>query len=369
MTGFDGIDIDFTGEIAEEKNVEDEKPKDEKPEAQEEKKEGLDLFLKEEKPEEKPDRKPEEKPEEKPKSNAMLSFAKALKEDGVWEYIEDDEIAEAFGEDGGADVLAELNKKEIERKFDGWKGSLTENEQERIDAADAGADMRAYDSYVTTIEQLDGIGAAQIKESEELQKSLLKNRMIIGGYTEAEADGFVKDAEDTGSLEKKAGSALNYLKDYYVKQKNDMIETQNKQKERQEQQITEQKERMKTKVDELEDFAGAKINKTTKDKIYNSLTKVVGYKTLPNGAKQPMNKIMQMQDKNPEEFAIMLASLIELGVINFDGSGKMKPDVSRLTGNAKKKAMEEFEQTMNKRAKDGGETPDTQKQHTILDIG
>ena len=89
---------------------------------------------------------------------------------------------------------------------------------------------------------------------------------------------------------------------------------------------------------------GVKITNKEKEKIFESMTKVVEQDQFGN----PMNEVMVTRAKNPIGFEKLLHYYYQLGLFNIDEDGNIAPDLSKLKTSAKSSAIDELNKALTK---------------------
>ena len=141
-------------------------------------------------------------------NNFYSSFAKALKEDGVFPDLDDktvDDIKEA-------EDLAEVIEAQIQARLD--------EKQRRIDEAlNAGVEGIEIKQYENTIAYLDSITEEALLAEDDkgaaLRRQIISQDLLNRGYSREEAEEELKDIFDNGSDVRKAKRALASNKDFF----------------------------------------------------------------------------------------------------------------------------------------------------------
>lgn len=221
------------------------------------------------------------------------SIAAALKDDGIFPDLSDDELKAVKS----ADDFGELFEKAIELK-------LTEK-QRRIDAAlDNGVAPDKIKMYENALDYLESIDSEMIngegEESENLRKQLIFADFKDKGFSEEKARKEVEKSFKSGSDIEDAQDAYESLKTSYNSQ------YENLQKEA-EKEMNELKAQRKKDLDSFQKsilesdikIGDTNIDKKTRQKIYDTAIKPV-YKDPETGAL--LTEIQKFQKENPMEF-------------------------------------------------------------------
>lgn len=262
------------------------------------------------------------------------SIANALKDDGIFPDFTDDEInAVKTAED-----FAELFEKAVDARLD--------ERQQRINAAlTNGVQPDTVRSYEQTIQYLDSISEESIddesEEGENLRKSLIYNDLINRGYTQERATREIEKSFKAGSDIDDAKDALEGLRQFYkagYKKIQDESKASVEAQKRQQKENAEQFRKMV--LDEDVVLGNVKLDKRTRQKVFDSVTKPV-YKDPDTG--NLLTEVQKFQKENPLEFLKQLGMWFTLtnGGKNTDALVKEQVRV------AKNKGIRELERKIN----------------------
>lgn len=269
-----------------------------------------------------------------PNNNFYSSIAKALKEDGVFPDL-DDEDADAIKE---AEDLAQVIEKQVQNRLD--------EKQRRIDEAlSNGVESSVIKQYENTISYLDGITDEALKDEtdqgETLRKQLIYQDLINRGYSKDEAMEELDDIFKSGNDIKKATRALNGNKEFFKKQYQNLLDEAKKEAEEESKEVERRAASLKKSL--LEDskvFGDLTIDKSTRQKVYENITKPV-YKDKETG--ELYTALQKYEKENKEDFLKNVGILFTLtdGFKNLDAlvGSKVKKEV--------KKGLRELEHTLN----------------------
>ena len=144
------------------------------------------------------------------------TFAKALYEEGVLSFFEEDEFKKLSEELGGdVEALIELNKRTIVDQVDAYKNSLTAEAQEFLDALEKGVPLDKYIQNKTKEHSYLNITEDKLTDNDELCKKILREDLELRGYTEDEINDMITDTDNLGKLKSKATLALKKLQETY----------------------------------------------------------------------------------------------------------------------------------------------------------
>ena len=258
-----------------------------------------------------------------PKTNFYSSIASALKEEGIFPDLDDDTLngiktPEDFAEAVEKTVQARLDEK-----------------QKRIDAAlQADVEPDEVRRYEQTLANLDAIKEEYItdetEKGERLRKNLIYQDFRNRGYSEARAKREVEKSFNAGTDIEDAKEALESNREYFSTQYQDLIkEAQEEAKEGQRKIKEEAAQLKKSMLEDKEVFTGITLDKTTRQKAFENITKPV-FKTEDG---EYLTAIQKYEMDNPVEFRKYLSVLFTMtdGFKNIDGlvKGKVKKEVKQ----------------------------------------
>lgn len=269
-----------------------------------------------------------------PKNNFYSSIAKALKEEGIFPDL-DDETANTIK---APEDFAEAIEKQIQAKFD--------ERQKRIDAAlNVGIEPSEIRRYENTLEYLNSLKDSAITDEtdkgEKLRQQLIFQDFINRGYSKERAQREVQKSFNSGTDIDDAKEALASNKEFFQTEYDNLIREAQEEEKKEVQKNKEQAERLRKSI--LEDskiFGDLLIDKSTRQKIYDSISKPV-YKDPETG--ELFTAVQKYEKENRTEFLKNVGLLFTLtdGFKNLDGlvKGKVRKEV--------KKGLRELEHTLN----------------------
>lgn len=287
-----------------------------------------DLFSPESVGKEKEDNKDGKEPSSEKKDTSQQNFyssiAQAFKEEGVFPDLEDDEIAAA----DSPEKFKELIDKQVKSSLDA--------RQQRIDSAlDAGVKADDIRKYEYMLNKLDEITEEDLtdegEEGETLRKNLIYQDFINRGYSKEKAVKEVNKSFNTQSDVEDAKEALAANIEYINNLYQEKIEEAKKKEEELKEEDSKQAELLRKSI--LEDekvFGDLEVDKATRQKIYNNITKPI-YRDPKTG--QFLNAVQKYEKEHSTEFLKNLALVFTLtdGFKNFDGlvGKKVKKEVAK----------------------------------------
>ena len=258
-----------------------------------------------------------------PKTNFYSSIASALKEEGIFPDLDDDTLNGIKTPED----FAEAVEKTVQARLD--------ERQKRIDAAlQADVEPDEVRRYEQTLANLDSIKEEYItdetEKGERLRKNLIYQDFRNRGYSEARAKREVEKSFNAGTDIEDAKEALESNREYFSTQYQDLIkEAQEEAKEGQRKIKEEAAQLKKSMLDDKEVFTGITLDKTTRQKAFENITKPV-FKTEDG---EYLTAIQKYEMDNPVEFRKYLSVLFTMtdGFKNIDGlvKGKVKKEVKQ----------------------------------------
>lgn len=258
-----------------------------------------------------------------PKTNFYSSIASALKEEGIFLDLDDDTLNGIKTPED----FAEAVEKTVQARLD--------ERQKRIDAAlQADVEPDEVRRYEQTLANLDAIKEEYItdetEKGERLRKNLIYQDFRNRGYSEARAKREVEKSFNAGTDIEDAKEALESNREYFSNQYQDLIkEAQEEAKEEQKKIKEEAAQLKKAMLEDKEVFTGITLDKTTRQKAFENITKPV-FKTEDG---EYLTAIQKYEMDNPVEFRKYLSVLFTMtdGFKNIDGlvKGKVKKEVKQ----------------------------------------
>ena len=267
----------------------------------------------------------------------LVPFAKALYEEGVFNEFDETEFNKYAEEYGHAEALIEFNRRTIESEIEAYKKEADEDYKAFLEARNSGVDINEWGNIHFTKKQYEAITDETLESNEDLQKNLIRADLKRRNFEDDEITSTLESYEDTNKLSKMAQQALKNLRKHEEAKEAELIEaTKRRDKEmldRQKQQLATLKQ---TITESNEIVPGIKINKQTKEKIYNMI--ITPTAKGPNG--EPLNAVMAKRMEDPIKYSILEAYFVELGLFDkkFD----------TLTKKSKSQAVKELETTLSK---------------------
>lgn len=268
------------------------------------------------------------------KSNFYSSIASALKEDGIFQNLDDSKASEIKD----AESFAQAIRDEVTAQLD--------ERQKRIDEAlNAGIEPSEINKYESTLSYLNSIKDENIsdesEQGEQLRRRLIYNDFINRGYSKERAQREVKKSFDAGTDIEDAKESLKSNKEFFKNAYDSMI---NEAKKAEEDEVNERKKDAETLkksiLEEEKVFGDLQIDKATRNKAFEAISKPV-YKDPETGELYTALQKYEMENRIDFLKNVGLIFTLTDGFKNLDGliKGKVKKEV--------RKGLRELETTIN----------------------
>ena len=273
-----------------------------------------------------------------PKTNFYSSIASALKEDGIFQNLDNDKAKEIKD----AESFAQAMRDEVTAQLD--------ERQKRIDEAlNAGIEPSEIQKYERTLNYLDSIKDENIsdesEQGEQLRRQLIYNDFINRGYSKERAQREVKKSFDAGTDIEDAKESLKSNKEFFKSSYDSIVEEAKKAEEKEVEERKKDAETLKKNILEEEKvFGELQIDKATRQKVFDNISKPV-YKDPETG--ELFTALQKYEMDNRLDFLKNVGLIYTLtdGFKNLDGliKGKVKKEV--------RKGLRELETTINNTAR------------------
>ena len=266
--------------------------------------------------------------------NFFSSIAKAFAEEGIFPDLNEDEVANIKT----AESFRELIDKQIQSQLD--------EKQKRIDEAlNVGIEPDDIRKYENTLSYLDEVSedklAEETTEGEELRKRLIYQDYINRGFSQERATKEVKRSIDSGNDIEDAKEALNSNKEYFKSQYDKLLNDAKEEQKKYEQERKNQAEQLKKSIiEEKKVFGDIEVDKITRQKIFDNLSKPV-YKDETTGTY--MTALQKYQHDNPNEFIKNVSTIFTLT----DGFKNLNKLVKSKVTKEVKKGFRDLENALN----------------------
>ena len=268
------------------------------------------------------------------KSNFYSSIASALKEDGIFQNLDDSKASEIKD----AESFAQAIRDEVTAQLD--------ERQKRIDEAlNVGIEPSEINKYESTLSYLNSIKDENIsdesEQGEQLRRRLIYNDFINRGYSKERAEREVKKSFDAGTDIEDAKESLKSNKEFFKNAYDSMI---NEAKKAEEDEVNERKKDAETLkksiLEEEKVFGDLQIDKATRNKAFEAISKPI-YKDPETGELYTALQKYEMENRIDFLKNVGLIFTLTDGFKNLDGliKGKVKKEV--------RKGLRELETTIN----------------------
>ena len=241
-----------------------------------------------------------------PQTNLFSSIAKAVRDEGVFPDLSDDAIS------------AVKDAATLKKLFDDQISNMFTEEQRRLkNAMESGAttdEMQQYQNALNLSQFLENRDTVSTltkegEEGENLRKRVMYQDYINRGFKHERAVKMIQKSFDDGTDIDDAKEAFNSCKEFYKQQIDDfqqeMEERQQTQKANEQKQFSSLKKHI---LDTESFYDGVKVDKQTRQKAYDSITKPI-YKDEQGNY---MNALQKYQREHPTEFMENVALLFAL---------------------------------------------------------
>lgn len=273
--------------------------------------------------------------------NNFSSIASTLKELGTFEDLSDEDILNIKDAQGLIDAI----EKQVKNSFD--------ERQKRIDdALSGGVPPSVIHQYENVINNLEAISEDQVRNEDDngvqLRKNLIYQDYLNRGYSKERAEKEVNKSFNAGTDIEDAMDALESNKQFYISQYNNLVSENNSKVEAEKQARVKQAEALKTSIlDDENTFKDLSVDKSTRKKIYESITKPI-YRDPET--KQQYTAIQKYALDNPTDFQKYLGLVFTLTNGFKDFQGLVKGPAKK----AVKDKVKQLEETINNSKAVGG---------------
>lgn len=275
-------------------------------------------------------------------NNFYSSIASALRDEGIFPDLDDDELSKVEKPEDFRDLIDQQIRAGLDER------------QKRIDEAlSVGMEPSEIKRYESTINYLNSISDEALSEEgdngENLRKNLIYQDFINRGYSKERAMREVKKSLDSGSDIEDAKEALAGNIEYYQGQYKDLIEEAKEEAAEVTKERKKQFESLKNSIlEDKKSFGELEVDKATRKRILDNIAKPV-YRDPDTGNYYTAIQKYEMENKTDFIKNIGLLYTLTDGFKNLDAlvKNKVKKEV--------KKGLRNLEATLNNtsRASDG----------------
>ena len=264
-----------------------------------------------------------------PKADVYSVTIQSLKDDGVLPDLDDEFIKTV----NSPDKFIEAIEKQVEAKLDEQKRRIKE-------ALDAGVSVEEVKSLEQTVQFLDDITTDKLEdegqEGEELRKTLIYQDLLLKGFKEDKAKRAVEKAVADATDIDDAKDAYEALKGHYTAQYKEIVETQKQEKlasEKAQKEFFTDLQKMVLDTDTP--FEGLQVDKKTRQKIYDNITKPTH--KLEDGMQ--LTELQKYASENPKELSYYMGLFYTMT----DGFKKLDKFIAAPVNKAKEKNIRNIE--------------------------
>ena len=269
-----------------------------------------------------------------PNKHFYSSVAKALKEEGIFQTLEDNEVEEI----SSAEDFAEAVNKQIHSMLDDRQKRIDEALNSGVSISDIQRCEKALE-FFNSLQENDIIDESD--KGEKLRKQLIYTDFINRGYSTERAQREVQKSFSSGTDIEDAKEALASNKEFFQSEYDNIIREAKEEEQKEVEKRKKQAEDLRRSI--LEDnkiFGDLQVDKVTRSKIYDNISKPV-YKDPETG--ELFTAIQKYEMENKPEFLKNIGVLFTLtdGFKNLDNlvKNKVRKEV--------KKGLRELEHTLN----------------------
>lgn len=269
-----------------------------------------------------------------PKTNFYSSIASALKEEGILSDLDDETLSKIESPEDFAEAMEAQLKAQLDER------------QKRIDEAlQVGIEPDEVRKYEGTISYLNTITEDAIidesAEGEKLRKQLIFQDFLNRGFSKERAQRETQKSISSGSDIEDAKEALASNKEYFKQEYDNIIAEAREAEEAEKDRLKKEAADLKKAIlEDKEVFEGLELDKTTREKVYNSISKPV-YRDPETG--EYLTAVQKYERDNRPDFLKKLGVLFTLtdGFTNLDKL--VKPTAKKQV----RKSLRELEHTIN----------------------
>lgn len=272
--------------------------------------------------------------------NFYSSITNALKDEGIFPDLNDEEIANVTTPEDFKRIVEEQIKQGISER------------QRRIDEAlSVGVEPTDIQKYENTLNYLDSISNEAIDEEsdngEKLRKQLIYQDFINRGYSDERAKREVQKSLNAGSDIDDAKEALSSIKEFFNSKYNDLVNDNKKMLEEERKERDKKTEQFrKSIIENPKLFGDLELNASVRQKVFDNLSKPV-YKD-ENG--QLLTAIQKYERENREEFLKNVSVVFTLTNGFKDLNNILKGSVNKQV----KSKLKDLEKTLSNTMKSSG---------------
>lgn len=273
--------------------------------------------------------------------NFYSSIASALKEEGVFPDLDDEETDKITSPEEFRDL--------VERQI---QAGLEERQQRIYTALNAGVEPNVIKQYENTMNYLNSITKEQLSDEstqgEQLRRQLLQQDFMNRGYSNERAVKMTEKLFASGEDIEEAIQALDGNKQYFGSRYDAMLQDAENQQKREAQERKKQQEALKKDILESDNvFGKIPLDKKTRQAIYDNISKLK-YKNEETG--QQYTALQKYRLENANDFIKNVGILFTLT----DGFKNIDKLIAPSAKKEVKSKLRELEHTINNTQRDSG---------------
>lgn len=265
-------------------------------------------------------------------NNFYSSYANALKVDGIFQNLTDEDIQEIADAESFEDAI----EKELNARLDEKQRRINEALQARVQPSIIG-------QYENVLKYLDSLTEEVLTEEgekgESIRTNLIYQDYLNRGFSKERAQREVKRALDNGTDIDDAKEALESNKEFFTNKYKAVIEDAKAEDAKEKALQQKQKEELKRSILETPQFGDMELDKATRQKIYDNISRPI-YKDPETG--DYLTALEKYEQEHRVEFLKNFGYYFTLtdGFKNMDGlvKGKVKKGI--------RNGMKEFERAL-----------------------
>lgn len=278
-----------------------------------------------------------------PNNNFYSSIAKALKEDGIFPDLDDESLNSIQSPEDFAKAIED----QLSAKFD--------ERQKRIDEAlNVGVEPSKIQQYERVIDYYNNIDDSDIEDEsdkgETVRKQLIYQDFLNRGFSKERALKEVQKSFDAQTDIEDAKEAFKDGKKFFEKGYSDLVKEAKEAKNKEEKEVEEESESLKkTILEDKKAFGVIDVDKNTRKKIYENISKPV-YKDPETG--ELLTTIQKYERDNHNEFMKNIGLLYTLT----DGFENIDKLVNKEVRKKVSKGIRDLEHTLSGTQRNSGGT-------------
>lgn len=250
--------------------------------------------------------------EKTPSSDAPFTviFARDLNDRGLLTTYDEEKLLKDIEENGEAEAIRALFRSEIDSSVKVAKNNFETGYQEYLELVGKGVDKETASGILELKEYFEGINETKLDEDEALRKDVMtRYYKATTQLTDAKIEKLVTRSVDLGDDVEESKEQLQTIRGLIDEEIKTMKAAADEQQKLMQQEQQRQLSMLKEGIDNLvEIIPGQRINKQTKEKMYDAIIKPAKDKF-----GNTTNALWAKRAEDPMEFDTKLAYLLETG--------------------------------------------------------